>query len=244
MGREPFMVVLPARYASTRFPGKPLVKIGGKPLIEWVYRGASRIEGVGELVVATDDRRIARAVEDFGGRAVMTAADHATGTDRVAEVARAHDFPLVVNLQGDEPVFDPRSVETMVDLLAAEADTDIVTACHRIDSVEDFENPNIVKVVMSLDGRALYFSRSPVPSGALEGGAGAYRHVGIYVYRRNSLLRFTSLDPTPLERSERLEQLRAIENGMIIKLVVIKEKTVGVDVPEDVKNVEKELGRI
>jgi 3-deoxy-manno-octulosonate cytidylyltransferase (CMP-KDO synthetase) len=134
MGRELFMVVLPARYGSKRFPGKPLVEISGKPLVEWVYRRAREIDGVGELVVATDDRRIAEAVESFGGNVVVTSGEHETGTDRVAEIARGSNCDIIVNLQGDEPVFDPRMVEEMVDRLAAEPGIDIVTACHPIDS--------------------------------------------------------------------------------------------------------------
>jgi len=244
MGREPFLIVLPARYGSSRFPGKPLVEISGRPLIEWVYRRASDIKGVSELVVATDDPRIAEAVESFGGNVVLTSAEHATGTDRVAEVASSRGHGVVVNLQGDEPVFDPVTVEGMVDLLSAQPDTDIVTACHRIESNDDYTDPNVVKVVMGDESRALYFSRSPVPHGAVAGGAAAYRHVGIYAYKRDSLIRFTSLAPTPLERAERLEQLRALENGMTIRLIVTESPTVGVDVPGDVKKVEIELGKI
>jgi 3-deoxy-manno-octulosonate cytidylyltransferase (CMP-KDO synthetase) len=253
VGRELFLVVLPARYGSTRFPGKPLARIAGKPLIEWVYRRAEGIRGARGLIVATDDDRIAETVTAFGGRVVMTSADHATGTDRVAEVARSCDHPFVVNLQGDEPVFDPRLVETMIDRLSGEPVADIVTACHAITSERDYIDPNVVKVVVDGRGRALYFSRSPIPSGAFEEGgvadrsarAGgqprAYRHVGVYAYRKDALLRFTTLEPTELERAERLEQLRALENGMTIQVVVTDTPTFGVDVPEDIKEVEKVL---
>jgi 3-deoxy-manno-octulosonate cytidylyltransferase (CMP-KDO synthetase) len=245
MGRKSFLVVLPARYGSTRFPGKPLADIAGRPLIEWVYRRAAEIRGAGEVVVATDDRRIADAVAAFGGNVAMTSTGHATGTDRVAEVALNRDYPLVVNLQGDEPVFDPATVESMVELLASDPDSDIATACHPVGSEEEFKNPNIVKVVFDSDGRALYFSRSPVPNGAWRTGQTvAYRHVGIYAYRKKSLLRFTSLEPSPLEISEKLEQLRALESGMVIRVIVTDQPTLGVDVPSDVKKVEKELGRI
>jgi 3-deoxy-manno-octulosonate cytidylyltransferase (CMP-KDO synthetase) len=249
MSRERFLVVLPARYGSTRFPGKPLVTIAGKPLIEWVYRRAGEINGVGELVVATDDRRIAEAVESFGGKVAMTSSDHATGTDRVAEVARSLSYDYVVNLQGDEPVFDPRMVEAMVDNLDESPQTDIVTACHPIDSPNDYRSPNVVKVVLDRSGRALYFSRSPIPSGTVIDHSGApaspaYRHVGIYAYRKEALLRFTALEPTTLEKSERLEQLRALEFGMTIRVIEATTPTLGVDVAEDVKKVEKELARI
>jgi 3-deoxy-manno-octulosonate cytidylyltransferase (CMP-KDO synthetase) len=247
MSRELFMVVLPARYGSTRFPGKPLVQISGKPLVEWVYRRASEIDGVGELVVATDDQRIAEVVESFGGNVVITSGDHETGTDRVAEIARESDCDIIVNLQGDEPVFDPRMVEEMVNRLKTDSGTDIVTACHPIDSVGDYEDPNVVKVVADANGRALYFSRSPIPHGVYRqknNVTRAYRHVGVYAFRKKVLLRFTQLDRTPLEQSERLEQLRALENGMTIGLVVTHTHTVGVDVPDDVKKVEKELRRL
>lgn len=245
MGRESFVVVLPARYGSTRFPGKPLADIAGRPLIEWVYRRALAIRGAGEVVVATDDRRIADAVASFGGNVVMTEAGHATGTDRVAEVVKNRDFPYIVNLQGDEPVFDPTLVERMVELLASASDAEIATACHPVGTEEEFNDPNVVKVVVDGRGRALYFSRSPIPSGAWRSKeAAAYRHVGIYAYRKESLIRLTSLEPSRLERAERLEQLRALENGMAIRVVITDKPTMGVDVPDDVKKVEKELGRI
>ncbi len=244
MGRESFIVVLPARYGSTRFPGKPLAEIAGRPLVEWVYRRALEIRGADAVIVATDDRRIAEAVESFGGNVVMTDKSHRTGTDRVAEVARSGEHAIVVNLQGDEPIFDPVTVEDLVELLSSDPSTDIATACHPVASDEEYQDPNIVKVVTDREGRALYFSRSPVPSGALvPGGFRARRHVGIYAYRRESLFRFTSLEPTPLERAERLEQLRALENGMTIRVIETGQPTVGVDVPGDVKKVEKELGR-
>ena len=246
MGRDSFLVVLPARYGSSRFPGKPLVEIAGKPLIEWVYRRAQQIEGAGGLLVATDDSRIADAVSSFGGNVVLTSADHETGTDRVAEIARSSVHDIVVNLQGDEPVFDPALVREMVDRLAAEPGTDIVTACHAISSVEDLHNPNVVKVVADGKGRALYFSRAPIPR-LRDGGDPspvARRHVGIYAFRKEALIAFTEMERTPLEISEQLEQLRALENGMTIGLVDTKSHTIGVDIPDDVKKVEKELNRI
>ena len=192
------------------------------------------------MVVATDDERIARVVRAFGGRIAMTSGTHATGTDRVAEVARTLRVDVVVNLQGDEPVFDPALVERMVAVFARKPDIDIVTACHALRDADAFHNPNIVKVVTGLDGRAIYFSRSPVPWGAMDTG-GAFRHVGVYAYRRAALLKFAKLPRTPLEIAERLEQLRALENGMTIAVVETERETVGVDVPADVKNVEKVL---
>lgn len=258
-----FAVVLPARYASHRFPGKPLALIAGKPLIEWVYRRAQEIRGAERVVVATDHQAIVDAVEGFGGDVVMTSDDHRTGTDRVAEVAGALDCDCVVNLQGDEPIFPPELIEEMVGVMGSSDQIDIVTACHPIVDRGELANPNCVKVVMDLEGRALYFSRLPIPLGketshgaenrndtganrGADDGADnrvvGYRHIGIYVYRVSSLLKMSRTVQSPLELSEGLEQLRALENGMAIHVVKTTQSTVGVDVPEDVKNVEKALG--
>ncbi len=196
------------------------------------------MRGVTRLLVATDDVRIAEAVKFFGGDIIMTRGDHVTGTDRVAEVARRLRVDIVVNLQGDEPVFDPRLVERMVAALARDPELDIATACHRIHTVEEFRNPNVVKVIADRRGRALYFSRAPIPDGGLATGT-AYRHVGVYAFRRAALLRFSGLSRSQLEIAERLEQLRALENGMRIAVLETKRATVGVDVPADIKNVER-----
>jgi 3-deoxy-manno-octulosonate cytidylyltransferase (CMP-KDO synthetase) len=241
-----FTVVIPARYGSTRFPGKPLARIAGRPLIEWVHRATARIQGAETVIVATDDERIRETVVGFGGRGVLTSGDHRTGTDRVAAVARELSCEYVVNLQGDEPVLPPGLVETMMLRLAADPAADIVTACHPIRSRLELENPNVVKVVMDAFGRAMYFSRSPIPhlTGEVDLSSGppaAFRHIGIYGYRRTALVRFAELPPTPLESSERLEQLRALENGLDIQVVISSAPTLGVDVPEDIKNVEKAL---
>jgi 3-deoxy-manno-octulosonate cytidylyltransferase (CMP-KDO synthetase) len=190
------------------------------------------------VVVATDDARIAESVRFFGGDVIMTRGDHVTGTDRVAEVARRLRVDVVVNLQGDEPIFDPRLVERMVALLGHDPEIDIATACHRIDTVAEIRNSNVVKVVVDRRGRALYFSRAPIPDGALAIGA-AYRHVGVYAFRRSALLRFSGWSRSQLEIAERLEQLRALENGMRIAVLETKRATVGVDVPSDIKNVER-----
>jgi len=233
-------IVLPARFNSTRFPGKPLAVVHGKPLIEWVCLRAGQIRHAERVVVATDDERVATAVRGFGGDVIMTSIEHRTGTDRVAQVAREMDHDIIVNLQGDEPVFSPPLVDEMIELCAA-SDADIVTARHRVASSEDAASPHVVKVVCDATGRALYFSRAVIPY-ARSGEGGAYRHVGIYVFRRASLLRFTSLPATPLELAENLEQLRALENGMIVRVVDSDEATMGVDIPEDIKGVEKILG--
>ena len=244
MSTSDVAIILPARYQSSRFPGKPLADIGGRPLIEWVYRRASEVRGVARVVVATDHDGIADAVRGFGGEVVMTSAKHSTGTDRVAEAARDMAHEIVINLQGDEPVFPPALVEDMINVLETSAETDVVTACHPIGNEEELQNPNIVKVVMDESGRALYFSRAAMPYrfGARGGEDGlGFRHIGIYGFRRAALLDFAAAEPTPLERTEGLEQLRALENGMTITVVKTDYSTVGVDVPDDIKHVEKAL---
>lgn len=207
-------------------------------MIEWVYRGASRVRGAARVVVATDDARIAAAVRGFGGEVVMTRATHATGTDRVAEVAGRLRAPIIVNLQGDEPVFDPATVERLVARLVRDPDAHIATACHRIHDLAQFTSPHVVKVVLDRTGHALYFSRAPIPDGGAEQ---AFRHVGVYAYRRAALLRFARLPRTALETAERLEQLRALEHGMTIAVVETEHETAGVDIPSDIKNVERLL---
>jgi 3-deoxy-manno-octulosonate cytidylyltransferase (CMP-KDO synthetase) len=239
-------IILPARYHSTRFPGKPLAVIVGKPLIEWVYRRAEQVAGVSRIIVATDHDSIATAVRGFGGEVVMTAAEHRTGTDRVAEVARGLDCEYIVNLQGDEPVFPPELIGEMLAALDSSRDVDIATACHRIHDDDSMNNPNHVKVVLDGAGRALYFSRAPIPFTKfkrvrLDSDVPVFRHIGIYAFRRASLLRFADSPPSPLEEIEGLEQLRALEKGMTMQVVTTDYSTVGVDVPEDIKVVEKAL---
>lgn len=249
-----FAIVLPARYQSTRFPGKPLALIAGRPLIEWVYRRAREVPGAERVIVATDHDGIAGVVRGFGGEVIMTARECRTGTDRVAEAVRTLECDPIVNLQGDEPVFPVELVSRMVEAVVSSPAVDIVTACHPIADPEEMENPNAVKVVMDENGKALYFSRSSIPhrladtrpNGEDNGRQGSatlgYRHIGIYVFRRTALFRFTGLPRTPLEVSEGLEQLRALEHGMNVQVVKSPEPTVGVDVPGDVKKVEKAMG--
>ncbi len=245
-----FAIILPARFESTRFPGKPLATVAGKPLIEWVYRRAEKVRGASTVLVATDSEEIARAVRSFGGKAVMTSRGHRNGTERVAEAARGVPCDVIVNLQGDEPVVPEGLVEEMVNRLRAVEDASIVTACHAIERRGEMSDPNIVKVVTDREGRAIYFSRSPIPYGAWksvhDGGyvvERAWRHIGIYVFRREALMSFADLEPSPLEKAEGLEQLRALENGMKILVVVSDEATIGVDAPGDIKTVEKFIAR-
>jgi 3-deoxy-manno-octulosonate cytidylyltransferase (CMP-KDO synthetase) len=238
------LIVIPARYGSTRFPGKPLVPIAGVSLIRRVYDQASRSARAEVVYVATDDERIRDHVAGFGGRVVMTGAAE-SGTDRIAralpEIERLekHSFDIVVNVQGDEPLIDMESVDRMIDVLAAGAE--IVTLAARLESDEEFRSPDVVKVVCDLQGQALYFSRAPIPAGGM---ALARRHVGIYGYRTPALLRYAALDPSPLEQAERLEQLRALQNQLKILVLETSRPHHGVDRPEDVARIERELASI
>jgi 3-deoxy-manno-octulosonate cytidylyltransferase (CMP-KDO synthetase) len=231
------VVVIPARYASTRLPGKPLADIGGKTMIEHVYRRASAARGISTVLVATDDARIAAAVEAFGGQAVLTRPDHPTGTDRIAEVARALQAELIVNVQGDEPWLDPAAIESALAPLQADASIVMGTLGHALDEAADPQNPHIVKVVVDQAGFALYFSRAPLPyrRSVVSPGPAVLRHVGLYVYRREFLLHLASLAPTPLERAESLEQLRALEYGYRIRVVPTTLASLSVDTPEDLE---------
>jgi 3-deoxy-manno-octulosonate cytidylyltransferase (CMP-KDO synthetase) len=224
------IAIIPARFNSTRFPGKPIAEIAGKPLIEHVYRRVEQAGLVSRVVVATDDRRIADAVERFGGTAVMTRDDHPSGTDRLAEAADGmqglRPDTLVVNVQGDEPMIEPGDIDQAI-AAAQTGDAEIVTLMTKMDSREA-DDPNRVKVVTDRNGMALYFSRSRIPSKGT-----CFLHVGLYVYRVGFLRTFLKLEPTPLEVAERLEQLRALEHGYRIRVVEVQNESWGIDTPED-----------
>jgi 3-deoxy-manno-octulosonate cytidylyltransferase (CMP-KDO synthetase) len=228
-------IVIPARYASTRLPGKPLLRTTGKYLIQHVYERACQAHSAGLVIVATDDPRIAAAVQNFGGRVMMTRRDHPSGTDRVAEVARQVDADLIVNLQGDEPLIDPEALDLLPQLLKRDPDADMATLAVPITSLEQWHDPSCVKVVCAANGRALYFSRSPIPfvrDGRPDFAAEPPRflqHLGLYAYRRDFLLRLASLPPEPLEKLEKLEQLRALAVGRHISVGVVRHAAVGVD---------------
>ncbi|HVS39761.1 MAG TPA: 3-deoxy-manno-octulosonate cytidylyltransferase [Gemmataceae bacterium] len=232
------VVVIPARYGSSRLPGKPLLRQTGKYLVQHVYERASQVRGVDAVVVATDDSRIASAVQSFGGRAEMTCRDHASGTDRVAEAARHLEADCVVNLQGDEPLIEPASVETLIRVLA-ESLADMATLAAPLASAEQWRNPNCVKVVCDAAGQALYFSRSPIPfvrDAQPDFAARPPRflqHLGVYAYRRRFLLSLADLPPHPLEMLEKLEQLRALAHGRRIQVGVVGHTTPGVDTYDD-----------
>jgi len=235
---------IPARYASTRLPGKPLLAIAGRPMIEHVYARASQARGLDRVVVLTDDERIARAVEAFGGAWEMTPADCASGTDRIAAAMRAGgrlaDAAAVVNIQGDEPLIDPEAVSRIALHLRDHPGDPVVTLAAPA-LAEEIGNPNAVKVVTSLAGYALYFSRSGIPYPRQDGGFSPLKHLGIYGYQRAALLRLAALPPTPLERSESLEQLRALENGIAIRVLLAERGSPGVDTPDDLERVERLL---
>lgn len=228
------LCVIPARYASTRLPGKPLSMIAGKTMIQHVYERACQAKLPDEVVVATDNELVEKAVLDFGGKAVMTSPDHPSGTDRLAEVALMYpDVDVIVNVQGDEPMIPPEVIDNLAQVFANDADLNMATMKVEMEEA-DYDNPAAVKVVTDLNGNALYFSRSlmPYPRNKPEGYK-VFKHVGIYAYRRNFLLKYAALAPTPLEKAESLEQLRALENGYKIKVLESKFKGIGVDTPED-----------
>jgi 3-deoxy-manno-octulosonate cytidylyltransferase (CMP-KDO synthetase) len=236
------VAVIPARFASTRFPGKPLADIDGRPMIEHVYRRAAASRSVSRVIVATDDLRIATTVTGFGGHVRLTRADHPTGTDRLAEVAAGLDCDVVVNVQGDEPLLDPRAIAEAVAPFA-DPSISMTTLYRRIDTPAELTDPNVVKVVVDRAGFALYFSRAPIPCvrDPRGGWPPLYRHVGLYAYRRSALLVLASLEPTPLERAESLEQLRALEHGIRIKTVETAYDSIGVDTPQDLEQVRRLL---
>jgi 3-deoxy-manno-octulosonate cytidylyltransferase (CMP-KDO synthetase) len=232
-------IVIPARYASTRLPGKPLLRQTGKYLIQHVYEQALQARRAGTVIVATDDSRILAAVESFGGRAVLTRPDHPSGTDRVAEVAHGLDADVIINLQGDEPLIDPAALDLLPALLERDPDADMATLATPIAFAEQWHNPNCVKVVCDATGRALYFSRSPIPF--VRGGEPDFaaepprflQHLGLYAYRRAFLFSLASLPPEPLEQLEKLEQLRVLALGRRIQVGVVRHASVGVDTYAD-----------
>lgn len=235
--------IIPARYDSKRLPGKPLALIQDRPMIQHVYQRASRAASLQRLLVATDDSRIQQAVARFDGEVVMTSADHKSGTDRVAEAARQlmlSDHAIVVNIQGDEPLLRPEIIDSLVDTLKTKGDMDMATLAHPGTDSTDFHDPAVVKVVLDSKGRALYFSRAPIP--ALTEASSApqyYKHLGFYGYRNGFLQEFTKLSPGILERQEKLEQLRALEHGFSISMVITPHDSVSVDTPEDLALVRK-----
>ncbi|MDD2557451.1 MAG: 3-deoxy-manno-octulosonate cytidylyltransferase [Desulfuromonadaceae bacterium] len=240
------IAIIPARYASTRFPAKPLADIHGKPMLQHVYERSLKAKLVDDVIVATDDERIFAAARAFGARVVMTSAEHETGTDRLAEVAETLDgVDLIVNVQGDEPMIEPDMIDAAVAPLRAQADISMGTLMTAIYNPADFANPNVVKVVTDKNGYALYFSRAPIPytrdSAVQQDGVYGFKHIGLYVYRRDFLLHYSDLKPTVLEQAEKLEQLRVLEHGYRIHVALTEHQSMGVDTPEDLERVRAAL---
>ena len=237
------VAILPARWGSTRFPGKPLHPIAGKPLIQHVWERCLRARSLDDVIVATDDMRIAEAAFAFGAEVSLTSPKHQSGTDRVAEVAKKlRGVTHIINVQGDEPAIDPRLIDRLARAMIVDSKIEMITAANVFGKNEPVENPNAVKVVLDRDSNALYFSRSAIPF-FRDGGTAPprYRHQGIYGYSTRFLLRFVQWKPTLLEQTEKLEQLRALENGAKIRVLITKSVSVGVDTPEDIEQVERLL---
>ena len=232
--------MIPARWASTRFPGKPLHIIAGKPLVQHVWERCQKCSNLDSIIVATDDERISAVAQEFGAEVVMTSPDHPTGTDRLAEAAAKFPYAThIINIQGDEPMIEPALIDDLASALLADSDLAIATAANEITDDALMSDPNVVKVVLRLDGDALYFSRSPLPfqrSGSPD--LELYRHKGIYAYRRDFLENFVTWEPSPLELAESLEQLRALENGARIKVIITDDTSGGVDTLEQANELE------
>ena len=239
------LCIIPARYASTRLPGKPLKDICGKPMICRVYDRAKVAKSVDEVIVATDDERIFQAVDMNDGRAMMTRADHKTGTDRLAEVAeKFSDVDVIVNVQGDEPLIEPALIDELIAQFEGDAELQMATVAVELHDEEEMKNPNNVKVIFDKKNNALYFSRSLIPYPRNVGKAKVYKHIGIYAYRRKFLLDYAKMPSTPLEESESLEQLRALENGYKIRVIISDCQFIGVDTEEDLKLVNEIFSRM
>lgn len=244
MNNNKTAIIIPARYGSTRLEGKPLLKVLDKPIIQWVYERAKLASLSDLIIVATDDKRIFDAVKSFGGEVEMTSANHKCGSDRIREVVESHsEIGFIVNLQGDEPLIRPDAIDEVIKNIKNDVKADISTLIRVLKSEDEINNPNLVKCVVDKFGYALYFSRSKIPFERHAGIADFYGHLGIYGYKRDALIKMTSLDQTPLEQTESLEQLRAIENGMKIKTSVVDFSPVGIDTLEDLENFKKIISK-
>jgi 3-deoxy-manno-octulosonate cytidylyltransferase (CMP-KDO synthetase) len=236
--------IIPARWSSTRFPGKPLYPIGGKSLLHHVWKRCRRAKNLDSVIIATDDMRIAQAAFDWGAEVALTSPKHQSGTDRVAEVARnAKQFAFVINIQGDEPLIDPSLIDRLVEKLRSDRKIDIVTAAHPFENPGEAFSPHQVKVIVDASGRALYFSRAAIPFPRNPSKIKYLRHQGIYGFRRDALLQFVKWKQGPLERAESLEQLRALENGVNVHVLVTKHGSPGVDTLADAEALERKLAR-
>jgi len=233
-------IIIPARYGSSRLEGKPLIEVSGKPIIQWVYEKAQQAKLADMIIVATDDERIFNAVKAFGGEVEMTSINHKCGSDRIREVVDRHpEISYIVNLQGDEPMITPESIDDVIRNVKFDDNADISTLIRIIDNEDEANNPNLVKCVVGVNGYALYFSRARIPYERNKNIASCFGHLGIYGYKREALIKMTELHQTPLERTESLEQLRALENGMKIKVSVVDFVPVGIDTLEDLEKFKK-----
>lgn len=233
--------IIPARYAATRFKGKVLANLCGKPIIQHVWETAKKAHLLDDLIIAADDERIIKAVESFGGKATITAREHSSGTDRLREIANPLDVDILVNIQADEPLIIPSMIDELVTALSQNSDMVMATLMKRIDNTEEINNPNIVKVVVDKDNFALYFSRIAIPFYKKINERNHYKHIGLYSYTKDFLFTFANLPPSFLEKAEGLEQLRALENGYKIKVLETTYDTVGIDTPEDLEKAENIL---
>jgi 3-deoxy-manno-octulosonate cytidylyltransferase (CMP-KDO synthetase) len=236
--------IIPARWSSTRFPGKPLHQLVGKPVLQHVWERCRKAKNLDSLIIATDDMRIADAAFNWGAEVALTSRRHRSGTDRVAEVVRhATGFAFIINIQGDEPLIDPRLIDRLVEKLRCNAHPDIVTAAHPFENPAEASSPHQVKVVLDASGCALYFSRATIPFARNRSKIKYLRHQGIYGFRRDALLQFVKWKMTPLERAESLEQLRPLENGVKVHVLITAEGSPGIDTPEDARALEQKLAR-
>ncbi len=235
-------IIIPARYSSTRLPGKPLLEVNGKPIIQYVWEAAKKSELADDVIIATDDERIEQAVKKFGGKVELTDPNHKCGSDRIAEVAKRHeDYEYILNLQGDEPQITPEVIDLAISTLKSDSRADISTLVRKITSKEQINNPNCVKCVFDNDFNALYFSRCPIPYERNENCASYYAHIGIYGYKKTSLIKMTSLKQADLELQESLEQLRALKNGMRIKVAITNLNPTGIDTIEDFEKFKSQI---
>lgn len=239
---EKTAIIIPSRYASTRLHAKPLIEVGGKPIIQWVYEKASASKLADKVIIATDHEAIYNCAKQFNANVEMTSPDHKSGSDRIAEVAKKYEeFSFIINLQGDEPMITPESIDSVISVLKNNNDADISTLIRKIDAAEA-ENPNLVKCVTDDNGYALYFSRSKIPYERNEDEAVFYGHIGLYGYKREALFKMTSLPQAMLEKAESLEQLRALQSGMRIITAIATCAPIGIDTQEDIENFKKVVG--
>jgi len=233
--------IIPSRYNSNRFPGKPLKDICGKTMVQRVYEQVKKVNLIDIVIIATDDQRILNEVKKFKGKVVMTSKNHKTGTDRLVEVAKKIDSDIIVNVQGDEPLIKPSVIESAIEPLLLDNTLEMCTLKHLIKDEEKINNPNVVKVITDKNNNAIYFSRSKIPFARNSKKFKYYKHIGLYVYRKDFLLDYDNMDPTPLEKQESLEQLRLIENGYKIRVIETKYNSIGVDTKKDLIEVRKKL---